>query len=292
MNGKVCIITGATSGVGLETAKALAEKGATVAVLGRSAERGARAMGEIRAVAKHPEEISFVLCDLASLDAVRKAGAEIAKRFEHIDVLINNAGLVIGKRRETVDGFEETFAVNHLAHFLLTGLLLENLQRAEQGRIINVASAAHWRGHIDLDDLQAERKYAGFTVYSNSKLANILFTRELAKRLAGSTVTVNAAHPGFVASNFGKANGWLANLLLLVSKPLQISSQKGAETSVYLASAPEVAGITGGYFDKSRQARSSKASNDPTLMRGLWDASEQMTDYPYRGLLPASIAAS
>jgi len=292
MDGRIVVITGATSGVGLETAKALAQQGATIVALGRNAERGARALGEIRAVATHPKSVSFVMCDLASLASVRKAATDVASVHSRIDVLVNNAGLVLAKRRETIDGFEETFAVNHLAHFLLTGMLLRNIAASDQGRIINVSSGAHWMGRLPLDDLQASRKYSSFQVYSNSKLANVLFTRELARRLAGTRITANVLHPGFVSSNFGKDNGWLSTLLLTISKPIQISSAKGAETSAYLASSPEVAGVTGGYFDKSRQAQSSKLSQDPQAMHDLWMASEQLTGFIYPDLRAAAETAS
>ena len=197
-----------------------------------------------------------------------------------IHVLLNNAGLMKAKRTVTVDGFETTFAVNHLAHFLLTHRLLDRLKASGPARIVNVSSAAHYRCRLDFDDLQHEKEYArgGFDVYKRSKLANVLYTYELARRLEGTNVTANALHPGFVSTGFNKNNGVLITLAMLVMRPAQISAEAGAKTSIYLSLSDEVDGVTGKYFDENQQqARSSRASYDVDVQRRLWDVSVELT---------------
>ncbi|MDB5505950.1 MAG: short chain dehydrogenase/reductase family oxidoreductase [Devosia sp.] len=292
MDGKVCIITGATSGVGRETARLLAEQGATVFAVGRNAEKGRETIKWIGETARYPERVSFLRADLARLDDVRALAAEIDQRTRVVDVLINNAGVINTSRKVTVDGLEETFAVNHLAHFLLTVLLLDRLQAAAQGRIINLSSNAHVPFKMHFDDLQSERGFSGFAVYGRTKLANLLFTYELARRLTGGRVTVNAIHPGAVASNFSLNNGGLATMAMRLLRPFFISPAKAAETSVYLAGSAAVAEVSGQYFYRRKPHASSKRSHDSADAKALWDASESLTDYPFRSLLPERFVAA
>ncbi len=218
--------------------------------------------------------------DLARLASVRDFAAEFATRHDHLDVLVNNAGLMLSSRRQTVDGYEMTFQVNHLGQFLLTQLLHDQLVAGAPARVVNVASAAHKsaRHGLDFDDLQSERRYRGFGVYAKTKLANILFTRELARRWDGSGVTANAVHPGFVASSFGRDGdtGTLGKLVFPLLKPFALTPVQGAQTSVYVASAPELEGVTGGYWVKSAPASPSAAAQDDAAAARLWDVSEQL----------------
>ncbi|SFZ82467.1 NAD(P)-dependent dehydrogenase, short-chain alcohol dehydrogenase family [Devosia enhydra] len=282
MDRKICVVTGATNGVGLETARALANRGATVAVLGRNGQKGAETLASLRKTARHPDALRFFQADLADLSQVRRLGSELGQAYPRIDVLINNAGLINARRRVTVDGFEETFAVNHLAHFLLTGLLLEPLRAAPAARIVNLSSNAHLAGRLDLDDLNREhRRYSTFGAYGDSKLANLYFTYELARRLSGTPITVNAVHPGAVASGFSLNNGGVASFVMGLVRPFFLSSEKGALTSIHVASAPELAGVTGRYFYKSREKQSSKLSHDTAIAQRLWALSETMTGIRY-----------
>jgi retinol dehydrogenase-12 len=282
MDGKTCVVTGATNGVGLETARGLAEQGAMVVLLGRNAEKGAACLADLKGSARHADRLSFVKGDLARLDDVRSMAARISADHPRIDVLVNNAGLINAKRRETVDGFEETFAVNHLAHFLLTGLLLPSLRAAPAGRVVNLSSNAHLAGRLDLDDLNRKgRKYSTFGAYGDSKLANLYFTYELARRLAGTSITANAVHPGAVASGFSLNNGGLASVVMALVRPFFLTPEKGALTSIHVATAPDLEGVTGRYFYKSREKKSSKLSHDTAIARQLWAASEAMTGIRY-----------
>lgn len=281
MNNKIVVITGATSGVGKETARELARLGATLVILGRDFDKGLATVAELKATALHPERLSFLSCDLARLDDVRSVARTLHERFDHIDVLIANAGLINGRRRETADGFEETFAVNHLAHFLLVGLLLDLVRNAAQGRIIVVSSDAHKMGDIRREDPQLRRGYRSFRAYSASKLANLLFTFELARRLEATPVTVNALHPGTVASNFSRNNGWLARLTMTVLKPFFISPADAAQTPVYLATAPALARVTGRYFYRKRQHPVAPQAHDRDAADWLWRASETLTGFTY-----------
>jgi NAD(P)-dependent dehydrogenase (short-subunit alcohol dehydrogenase family) len=290
MDGKICVITGATSGIGRETARALGRMGATLALVGRDAKKGEETLADLRGAAKYPDRVSFFLADLASLQAVRRLAGELHEEYDHLDVLINNAGLINSKRHVTADGLEATMAVNHFAHFMLTGLVLDLLKAAAPSRIINLSSDAHHWARLELDDLQSERHYSGFAVYGGSKLANLLFTFELSRRLAGTRVTANAVHPGAVASSFALNNGGFPSLAMRMLRPFFISPEKGAQNSIYLANAPDVAEVTGRYFYKSKEHVSSKRSHDAELAQKLWDASETLTGYPYRStLLPLSI---
>jgi NAD(P)-dependent dehydrogenase (short-subunit alcohol dehydrogenase family) len=281
MDGKIVVITGATSGIGKETARELARLGATVVILGRNFDKGQATLADLRPSAKHPERLSFLSCDLARLDDVRSVAGTLHQRYDHIDVLIANAGVINTRRRETIDGFEQTFAVNHLAHFLLTGLVLDLIAKSPQGRIIVVSSDAHQIGRIRRDDPQHRRHYRGFAAYAASKLANLLFTFELARRLERTPITVNALHPGAVASDFSRNNGALAKFAMAVLKPFFISPAAGAETPVFLATSPKLAGITGRYFYRKRQHQTATRAHDRSAADWLWRASETLTGFNY-----------
>lgn len=279
MNGKTVVVTGANSGIGRATASALATLGARVVITGRDAEKTESAAASVRTQAGS-DDVHTAVFDLGDLASVREGAADLLARFERIDVLVNNAGVVLTERRETVDGFEATFAVNHLGPFLLTDLLLDRLRESAPARIVNVASTAHRsaRQGIAFDDLQSTRSYAGMRVYGQSKLANILFTTELARRLEGSGVTANSLHPGTVATGFaadGDASGILAFGIKLI-RPFILTSEQGARTSVYLASSPEVEGVTGRYFVKNRARQPSGAARDGEAARRLWEVSEEL----------------
>jgi NAD(P)-dependent dehydrogenase (short-subunit alcohol dehydrogenase family) len=280
MAGKVCLVTGATAGIGTVTALALARRGATVGLVGRSAERiGATA----RRITDQTGNVSVVpfLADLSAQAEVRRLAQEIGARFPRLDVLVNNAGAMFLERQESADGIEMTFALNHLAYFLLTNLLLDRLKAAGTARVVCVASDAHrFARGIDFDDLQRRKSYGGFRVYGESKLANILFSAELARRLAGTGVTVNALHPGFVATDFfarDHMKGPLGWFMKTSARLVAITPEQGAATSIFLATAPEVEGITGKYFEKQKQARPSRAVQDEAAARRLWQVSEALT---------------
>lgn len=275
MKGKVCVVTGATTGIGRETARGLAAAGATVVLLGRDGARAEDARADLTATTGN-ENLHVALADLASLAEVRRVGAELRARFPVVHVLVNNAGAIFGSREETVDGFERTFAVNHLAYFLLTHELLRSLRAGGPARIVNVSSAAHKIGKLHWDDLQLTQGYAQFKAYSQSKLANILFTRELARRLQGSGITANSLHPGTIASNFGKSGSRFFAWLVRLARVFLIGPVRGARTSLYLATAPELAGVTGEYFQRCKRAKTTKsAKNDEDAAR-LWKLSEAM----------------
>jgi NAD(P)-dependent dehydrogenase (short-subunit alcohol dehydrogenase family) len=267
--GKVCIVTGATSGIGLVTAETLATKGARVILVGRDRARANAALTRIkRRVAGAVVESE--VADLSRLDEIRLLGTRLAT-LPRIDVLINNAGAMFQRRQTTPDRLERTFALNHMAYFVLTDLLRDRLIESAPARIVNVASEAHRRATLDFEDLQSEHDYRGFVTYGRSKLCNILFTRELARRLEGTGVTANCLHPGFVATRFGDDNGGLFRIGITIAKRLlAISLEDGAATSIYLASAPEVEGRSGLYFDKSKPATPSAAAQDDTAAQELW----------------------
>ena len=275
MQGKVCLITGASSGIGRAAALELAERGATVVLLCRNEERGASVLEEI-ARRSGSGTTTLLTADLESQRQVREAAAAFLERFDRLDVLINNAGVAgWGTRLVTEDGLERTFAVNHLAPFLLTGLLLDRLLASAPARVVTVSSAAHKCYRLHLDDLQGERRYSGFGAYSRSKLANVLFTQELSRRLEGTGVTANCLHPGVVATGiFRNIPRWMR---VVLTSQLVLSPEKGADTVLYLATAPEVAAVTGQYFVRRRPVRSSRASRDAAAARRLWEASEALT---------------
>jgi retinol dehydrogenase-12 len=275
MSGKICLITGATSGIGEVTARRLAGMGAAVTIVGRSAERAASTAARIKAATGATVEL--LIADLTSQTEVRRLADAFLARHSRLDVLINNAGAVFSRRLESVDGIEMTWALNHMSYFLLTNLLLEALRAAAPSRIVNVASDAHSGARINFDDPQFQRGYGAWRAYNQSKLANILFTAELARRLEGTGVTANALHPGFVASNFGKNNGGLFGILIgLAQRVAAISPEAGAETAVFLASSPEVAGVSGQYFDKCRAIAPSAEAQDRTAAARLWEISEAL----------------
>jgi retinol dehydrogenase-12 len=279
LQNQLVLVTGATSGIGKVTATELAKMGAHVVLLARSAEKAETTQREIKA-AGH-DQVDILLADLADLDQVRRAAAEFNARYPRLDVLVNNAGLIFGSERQvSVDGNELGLATNHLGPFLLTALLFEKLKASPAARVVNLSSMAHLFAKPDLADIQSARHYSAMRVYSNTKLYNIMFTQELARRLRAhgiANVTTNAVHPGAVASNFGaSAGGWLAKLTQL-GRPFMISVAKGAETSIFLASAPEVAAISGGYYAKKKAEPVKHAFNTPEHARQLWALSEQLT---------------
>ena len=276
MQGKVCLITGATSGIGLVTARELARQGARVLLVGRNPHKCADTVEQIRAGTGN-RQVEALLADLSSQEQIRALARQLQERSPRLDVLINNAGGLWLKRELTVDGLEMTFAVNHLAYFLLTHLLLDTLQASVPARIVNVASYAHFKATLDFDNLQGERGYHGWQAYCRSKLANVLFTYELARRLAGTGVTANALHPGWVATSFGGNNGWRGRLLQLAARVKGISPDAGARTILYLATAREVEGVTGQYFDQEQSVRSSPASYDEATAKRLWQVSLELT---------------
>lgn len=279
MIGRVCLVTGATNGIGKETAFGLASLGATVVMHGRDRERTAAAVEEIRERSGNPS-VEPLLADFASLRQVRDAAAEFLASGRPLHVLVNNAGVVRTAREVTEDGFERTFAVNHLAPFLLTNLLLDRLKESAPARIVTVASAAYRRAKLDFEDLQNEGKYRAMAVYSQSKLANMLFTYELARRLEGSGVTATCLHPGVVRSGFGSGNhGFYGRMLGVLPKlmgPLMLTSAKGARTSIYAAASPDLDAVTGAYLDKCAVVKSSEASLDEETARRLWEVSTQL----------------
>ncbi|HEX9068494.1 MAG TPA: SDR family oxidoreductase [Ktedonobacterales bacterium] len=282
MRGKTVLVTGATGGIGLVTARELASMGATVVVVGRTQAKGEAAAREIQA-ATGSASIAALAADLTSQAQVRRLAEDVRARYPRLDVLINNAGAAFTSRQLTVDGIEATFALNHLAPFLLTNLLLDTLKASAPSRVITVASQAHAGQSLDFTDLQYEKRpYKTFQVYGASKLANVLFTYGLARRLDGSGVTANCLHPGFVASRFGMNNGGLWIPIFTMLRPFQISVERGAETSVYLASSPGVASVSGDYFDKKKPVASSPQSYDEAAQRRLWELSEQLTGLAMR----------
>jgi NAD(P)-dependent dehydrogenase (short-subunit alcohol dehydrogenase family) len=279
MTGKTVVITGGNSGLGLETAVALAGAGAKTLITARDQVRGEAAVAVIRDRSGN-DDVDLVVFDLGSVASIQAGATAILERCGRIDVLVNNAGHFLSDRRETKDGFEATFGVNHLGPFLLTELLLDRIKDSAPSRIVNVASTAHKgasRG-LDFDDLQARRGYRGMQAYSKSKLANIYFTIELARRLEGTGVTVNCLHPGTVATGFaqdGDSSGLFA-IGIKVAKPFMLTAARGARTSVYVASSPEVAGVTGQYFVKCRARKPSRAARDDGAARRLWNMSEEL----------------
>jgi NAD(P)-dependent dehydrogenase (short-subunit alcohol dehydrogenase family) len=279
MAGKLALITGGNAGIGRETAVGLARKGAQVVITSRDAARGGDALADIKRRSGN-ENVDVMSLDLARLASVREFASAFLDRYDRLDVLIDNAGLVLGSRTVTEDGYETTFQVNHLGHFLLTELLRDRLVASAPSRIVIVSSDAHKsaRNGLDFDDLQSQRKYRSFGVYGKTKLANILFTRELARRLDGTGVTVNAVHPGFVASRFGRDDdtGLLGRIAMPLVRPFALNAEQGAQTSIYLASDPAVEGITGAYWVKCAPVTPSDAAQDDAAARKLWDASEQL----------------
>ena len=272
MRGKVVVITGATSGIGAVAAERLAEMGARLVLVARDQGRAAAELARLRKKGPGVQH-SMVEADLSRLEEMKRAGRQIAASEARIDVLINNAGALFGQRMVTADGLEMTFATNHMSYFVLTEMLRERLIASAPARVINTSSDAHRRGRLDFNDLQSARGYKGFPVYGLSKLCNILFTRELAGRLAGAGVTANSLHPGFVATRFGDQSGGAMSFFIRIAKSFAISPEKGAETIVYLASSSEAAGTTGEYFYKCRPATPTREAQDDEAARRLWQES-------------------
>jgi len=274
-------VTGATSGIGRATALGLAKLGSRLILVGRDAGRAEETRAEIQNVTGR-NDVEVVRGDFAQLAEVRRVADELLARTEAIHVLVNNAGVTMMKRTTTPDGFETTFAVNHLACFLLTGLLLPRLRAAAPAaRIVNVASDAHRWGALDLDDLQNERQFKAMKVYGQSKTANLLFTRELARRLAGSGVTVNALHPGAVATRLGRGNGPVLDLVQRAIGLFMKSPEQGAATSIHLASAAALEGVSGRYFADRKEKQPAAHATDDVTARRLWEISEGLTSFRY-----------
>ncbi|HJT38133.1 MAG TPA: SDR family oxidoreductase [Actinomycetota bacterium] len=280
MKDKVVVITGATSGIGTETARALADIGARVVMINRNPQKAEAVADDLRRTATR--KIDLVKGDMSSFASIREAANDILERYPRIDVFISNAGVFRARRHTTADGLEEVFGVNHLAPFLLTNLLLERLRASAPSRIVVVASEAHRGAVLDFDDLLLERRYGAWKSYSRSKLANIMFTYALARRLEGSDVTANCLHPGFVATRLGSGNKIPIRPVYILLRPFTKSPKQGAETSVYLASSPDVDGVSGKYFDNKRESRSSRVSLEEEPQELLWKMSADLT-----GIAPA-----
>jgi NAD(P)-dependent dehydrogenase (short-subunit alcohol dehydrogenase family) len=276
MQGKVCVVTGATSGIGLVTARELARQGARVALVGRSPARCEAALRHIRQQTGS-RQVEPILADLSSQQQVRDLARHVLERFDRIDVLVNNAGGLWLQRELTADGLEMTFAVNHLAYFLLTQLLQPRLEAGAPARVVNVSSEAHRKAGLDFANLMGERGYNGWRAYCRSKLANLLFTYELARRLDGTGVTVNALHPGWVATGFAGNNGWKGRVWQFVARWLAMSSERGARTVLYQATSPAVAAVSGRYFIREHEVPSSPDSYDHAAQRRLWQVSQELT---------------
>ncbi len=273
---KTILVTGASSGIGKAVAQHLAKLGARVVIVCRNEQRGAPALDDIRKTSGN-SSVELLTADLGSQEQTRELARKFLQGHDRLDVLINNAGLYLSKRMVTEDGIETTLAVNHLAPFLLTNLLLDALKASSPSRVITVSSEAHRRGTIDFEDLSMERRYNWIDAYARSKLANVLFTYELARRLEGTEVTALTLHPGVVATRIWNRNRNPLNYLLRIFKVFFVSPKKSAESIVRLAIAPELATVKGKYFNRDREVRSSRASCDTELARRLWDVSEEMT---------------
>ncbi|MDE3070040.1 MAG: SDR family oxidoreductase [Acidobacteriota bacterium] len=279
LSGKRILLTGATNGIGLAAARELARRGAELALVARDEAKGRSVVAEIargQGVEKEPE---LLVADLASQAQVRALAGEALARYARIDVLVNNAGAMFGERRMSEDGVEMTWALNHLAPFLLTTILLDRLRESAPARVITTASDAHKGAKIPFGDIGAERSYAraGFSRYGETKLANILFTAELARRTEGTGVTAYCFHPGLVASGFNRNNGALMNVLMMAARPISRTPERGARTLVWLAGADEVGGERGGYYVNERRATPSRAAQDTDAAGRLWELSEAQT---------------
>lgn len=270
------LVTGANAGMGRVTALELARQGYAVILLTRNRLKGEAARADIQRKTRN-EHLYLVTCDLLSRADIRRAAAEIRARFPVLDVLVNNAGAVNNEYAETVDGLETTLAVNHLAYFLLTNLLIDSLKAAPAARIVVLSSQAQAMGKLPWEDLNLKRDYSGWRAYCNSKLMNLLFTFALARRLTGTNVTVNAVHPGAVRSNFGRSNGGFVGGLFKVFAFALRSSEKGAETPLWLATAPEVAGRTGQYFTDQKPIKAQVLAYNEAAQERLWQLSNELT---------------
>ena len=276
MDNKVCLVTGANSGIGKVTAQALSAQGATLLMVCRNRQKGEMALEAIKTHSKN-DGVQLFVADLSSQADIRRLAAEIQTRTPRIDVLVNNAGGINPTRTLTKDGFETTLAVNHLSHFLLTNLLLESLKASSAPRVVNVSSQAHQIGTINFDDLGLQKHYNAMKAYAQSKLANILFTYELARRLSDQKIMVNTLHPGAVNTNFGKNLDGIAGFFFRSCGFLMRTPERGAETVIWLATAPELNGVTGKYFSDKKEIRSSKVSYNSDVAKRLWDISAGLT---------------
>jgi NAD(P)-dependent dehydrogenase (short-subunit alcohol dehydrogenase family) len=278
---KIVLVTGATSGIGEVTARELAQQGAHVIILARNRDKAAATQRDIIAATGN-NRVDTVLADLSVLQQVRDVAAELHTKYPRLDVLVNNAGLMFGAEREvSADGYEMTLATNHLGPFLLTSLLLDLLQKSPAARIVNVASMAYRFSKPTLDDIQSERDYSPIWEYGNTKLWNIMFTQELAQRLRTHgihNVTTNCLHPGAVATGYGQQSGGWLSAAIKLARPFMISPEKGAETSIFLASDAKIANVSGGYFSKKKAEPVKSSFNTPANNRRLWEMSEQLTN--------------
>jgi NAD(P)-dependent dehydrogenase (short-subunit alcohol dehydrogenase family) len=279
LHDQVIVVTGGNSGIGKEAAVTLASYGASVIITARNTAKGADAVAEIRQRSGN-DQAEVLALDLADFDSIRAFAADLLDRTDRLDVLVNNAGGILSDRQVTAQGFEMTFGVNHLGHFLLTELLVDRLKASAPSRVVTVTSFGHRFafGGLSFADLQSERRYWSMDAYGKSKLANILFTRELARRLQGSGVTANCLHPGVVRTGFGSSDDMsgIERLTIAIGSPFYVSAPSGARTTVYLASSPEVEGRTGGYYVRCREHHPSRAARDPEAARRLWKASEAL----------------
>jgi len=279
MNGKVVVITGGTSGIGQVAAERLAGMGARIVLVARDKVRTEAALDSLKRIAPNVTPRAY-FADLSKIDAVKQVAREIAAAEPRIDVLINNAGAIFYDRQETVDGLERTFATNHMAYFLMTLGLRQSLQVVGNARVVNTSSEAHRRSALDFDDLQCKKNYRAFTAYGRSKLCNILFTRELARQWAGTGITANCLHPGFVNTRFGDGGHGALSVGLNVAKRFALTPEQGAKTIIYLASAPEVANVSGEYFIKCARATPNQSAQDDNAARRLWETSMEISERP------------
>jgi NAD(P)-dependent dehydrogenase (short-subunit alcohol dehydrogenase family) len=272
---RICLVTGATSGIGRATAVEMARMGWTIIVGARNQMKAAKAIEYLQAASGN-SSVESAIADFSSLTQVRQMAQQIADRHDRIDVLVNNAGALFFRREISEDGYEQTFAVNHLAPFLLTNLLMPSLLKSNRARIVNVSSGSHLSAQIDFDDLHGEHSYRMLRAYGQSKLANVLFTYELGRRFDGSGIAANAVNPGLVATNMGGNNGWLVRVGVELTKVLRISAEEGAQPIIRLASSPELEDVRGMYFQKLTAERSSAQSYDPDVAQRLWEMSERL----------------
>ena len=277
VNNKNILITGATSGIGRESALALAKMGANITFIARNKLKAENLLTDINKISNGQN--SFIIADLSSQKDIKSASEKYIDKNISLDVLLNNAGLINFKRNETIDGFEETFAINHLAYFSLTNLLLDKIKESNSARIVNVSSAAHqFVKRMNFDDIHSKKSYKPFQVYGYTKLANILFTKKLSSMLENKKITVNCLHPGVVGTSFGQNNSNNLNKVLsFIAKPFMRTSEKGAETSIYLCSSPDVSDISGQYFYNCKVTKTSKWAQSKEDADKLWDLSEKMT---------------
>ena len=288
LQGKIALVTGSTSGIGKVTARELARLGATVVIVSRSRAKGEATLAEIK-LATGNEQVELLVADLNSQADIRRLTEEFTQKHSQLHILVNNAGGIYKDRTATPEGLEATFATNYLAPFLLTGLLLDTLKASAPARIVNVSSSAHAPGKINFDDLQAEKRYNAWVAYGQAKLALVLFTYELARQLEGTGVTVNALHPGVVASNFDSGGGLFLRIGWKIIAPFILSVEKGARTTLYVATSPEVEGVTGKYFDNSKEKKSSSASYNEAIRLRLWEVSNQLA--PLTAEVPSVVSS-